>query len=133
MVKPPLVLVSMSPSVLLCVKYASAIPIVQSVWPRSPGRFRTQRPTVNLILAFWVVPSGRVLGRQGGPQNEHSRHPRAPIYFDSGRILVENRIGEEDEGFKICMCILDLNRPTIGATAVGHQVIDPEANVVEAT
>jgi len=46
--------------------------------------------------------------------------------------LVENRIGEEDEGFKICMCILDLNRPTIGATAVGHQVIDPEANVVDA-
>ena len=45
--------------------------------------------------------------------------PNAPIYFDNVRVPVENRIGEEGEGFKICMRILDLNRPTIGAVSVG--------------
>jgi alkylation response protein AidB-like acyl-CoA dehydrogenase len=45
--------------------------------------------------------------------------PDSPLYFDNVRVPVENRIGEEGEGFKICMRILDLNRPTVGATAVG--------------
>jgi len=45
--------------------------------------------------------------------------PNAPIYFDNVRVPVENRIGAEGEGFKICMRCLDLNRPTIGAVSVG--------------
>ncbi len=45
--------------------------------------------------------------------------PDSPLYFDNVRVPVENRIGEEGEGFRICMRILDLNRPTVGATAVG--------------
>ncbi|MGO8916025.1 MAG: acyl-CoA dehydrogenase family protein [Stellaceae bacterium] len=45
--------------------------------------------------------------------------PDASIYFDNVRVPVENRIGEEGDGFKICMRILDLNRPTIGAVSVG--------------
>lgn len=45
--------------------------------------------------------------------------PNAPIYLDNVRVPLENRIGEEGEGFKICMRILDLNRPTIGAVSVG--------------
>ena len=45
--------------------------------------------------------------------------PDSPLYFDNVRVPVENRIGEEGEGFKICMRILDLNRPTVGAVAVG--------------
>lgn len=45
--------------------------------------------------------------------------PNAPVYFDNMRIPAENRIGEEGDGFRICMRILDLNRPTIGAVSVG--------------
>ncbi len=45
--------------------------------------------------------------------------PDSPLYFDNVRVPVENRIGEEGDGFKICMRILDLNRPTVGAVSVG--------------
>jgi alkylation response protein AidB-like acyl-CoA dehydrogenase len=45
--------------------------------------------------------------------------PNAPIHFDNVRVPAENRIGEEGDGFRICMRILDLNRPTIGAVSVG--------------
>jgi alkylation response protein AidB-like acyl-CoA dehydrogenase len=34
-------------------------------------------------------------------------------------VPVENRVGEEGDGFKISMRILDMNRPTIGAVSVG--------------
>ncbi|MDQ8727103.1 acyl-CoA dehydrogenase family protein [Bradyrhizobium sp. LHD-71] len=45
--------------------------------------------------------------------------PNAPIFFDNVRIPEENMIGPEGQAFKTCMRILDLNRPTVGATAVG--------------
>ncbi|MDB5630502.1 MAG: acyl-CoA dehydrogenase [Tardiphaga sp.] len=60
---------------------------------------------------FTVGKSERKLGLNG--------IPNAPIYFDNVRVPDENRIGAEGEGFKICMRILDLNRPTIGAVSVG--------------
>jgi acyl-CoA dehydrogenase len=45
--------------------------------------------------------------------------PHADIYFDNVRVPVANRMGEEGKGFLSCMHILDLNRPTVAATAVG--------------
>lgn len=45
--------------------------------------------------------------------------PHANIYFDNVRVPVVNRMGEEGKGFTSCMHILDLNRPTVAATAVG--------------
>ncbi|WP_398474587.1 acyl-CoA dehydrogenase family protein [Tardiphaga sp.] len=60
---------------------------------------------------FSVGKSERKLGLNG--------IPNAPLHFDNVRVPSENRIGAEGEGFKICMRILDLNRPTIGAVAVG--------------
>jgi citronellyl-CoA dehydrogenase len=43
----------------------------------------------------------------------------AQIFFEGVRVPKRNRIGEEGKGFIACMRILDLNRPTVGAAAVG--------------
>jgi len=45
--------------------------------------------------------------------------PNAPVYLENERVPVENRVGEEGDGFKISMRILDMNRPAIGAVSVG--------------
>jgi alkylation response protein AidB-like acyl-CoA dehydrogenase len=45
--------------------------------------------------------------------------PNVQVYFDNVRIPAENMVGEEGRGFIACMRILDMNRPTIGAAAVG--------------
>jgi alkylation response protein AidB-like acyl-CoA dehydrogenase len=60
---------------------------------------------------FSVGKNERKMGLNGVPD--------ASLYFDNVRVPVENRIGEEGDGFRICMRILDLNRPTIGAVSVG--------------
>jgi alkylation response protein AidB-like acyl-CoA dehydrogenase len=60
---------------------------------------------------FGVGKNERKMGLNGVPD--------ASLYFDNVRVPVENRVGEEGDGFKICMRILDLNRPTIGAVSVG--------------
>jgi len=41
------------------------------------------------------------------------------VFFDDCRIPVDNLLGEEGEGFKIAMRILDRSRPGIGAQALG--------------
>jgi alkylation response protein AidB-like acyl-CoA dehydrogenase len=45
--------------------------------------------------------------------------PNTPIFLEDVRIPAENMIGPEGEAFKTCMHILNLNRPTVAATAVG--------------
>ncbi len=60
---------------------------------------------------FSVGKNERKMGLNGVPD--------ASIFLDNVRVPVENRIGEEGDGFKICMRILDLNRPTVGAVSVG--------------
>lgn len=45
--------------------------------------------------------------------------PHADIYFDNVRVPVANRMGDEGKGFLSCMHVLDLNRPTVAATALG--------------
>ena len=45
--------------------------------------------------------------------------PNTPIFLDDVRVPIENLVGEENKGFKASMRALDLNRPTIGAQAVG--------------
>ncbi len=45
--------------------------------------------------------------------------PNVPIFFDNVRVPEENMVGPEGRAFKTCMRILDLNRPTVGAIAVG--------------
>ncbi len=45
--------------------------------------------------------------------------PTGEVLFDEVRVPVENRVGEEGQGFYIAMHTLDRSRPTIGAQAVG--------------
>jgi alkylation response protein AidB-like acyl-CoA dehydrogenase len=45
--------------------------------------------------------------------------PTGEVVFDGVRVPLENRVGEEGEGFRIAMHTLDRSRPTIGAQAVG--------------
>jgi len=45
--------------------------------------------------------------------------PTAQIYFENCRIPVENRIGEEGEGWMIAMKTFDKSRPTVAAQALG--------------
>jgi len=46
-------------------------------------------------------------------------HPLGVVRFDSCRIPVANRIGEEGAGFKIAMSTLDMFRASVGAAAIG--------------
>ena len=74
----------------------------------------------NGISAFLVDTS--LPGFSHGPQDRKMGIrgvPNVPIFLDEVRVPAENMIGPEGEAFKTCMRILDLNRPTIGATAVG--------------
>ncbi len=41
------------------------------------------------------------------------------LFFDDCRVPVENRLGEEGEGFKLAMRVLDRSRPGVGAQALG--------------
>jgi len=45
--------------------------------------------------------------------------PNVQLFFENMRVPAENRLGEEGQGFKACMHILDLNRPTVAAAAIG--------------
>jgi alkylation response protein AidB-like acyl-CoA dehydrogenase len=45
--------------------------------------------------------------------------PTGEVVLEEVRVPVENRIGEEGQGFYIAMHTLDRSRPTIGAQAVG--------------
>jgi alkylation response protein AidB-like acyl-CoA dehydrogenase len=62
----------------------------------------------------WGVRVGKLekkLGVRGSPTGE--------VLFEDVRVPVENRIGEEGEGFYLAMGTLDRSRPGIGAQAVG--------------
>jgi butyryl-CoA dehydrogenase len=45
--------------------------------------------------------------------------PTVALHFQDCEVPVENRLGEEGEGFRIAMRTLDFTRPMTGATAVG--------------
>jgi len=60
----------------------------------------------------------RKMGRNGAPNNE--------LFFDDMVLPPDALVGEVGKGFTACMRILDLNRPTIAASALGlaHEALD---------
>lgn len=72
------------------------------------------------ISAFLVdtkSPGFRV-GRQEPKMGRHGA-PTYELYFDDVSVPAECMIGAEGQGFKACMKVLDLNRPTIAASSLG--------------
>jgi len=65
-----------------------------------------------------VGPSEKKMGQQGAHIHD--------VYFDNVRVPAENRIGAENQGFKIAMQVLDRGRIHIGAmcVAVATRLID---------
>ena len=45
--------------------------------------------------------------------------PNVQLFFEDMKVAADNRLGEEGQGFKACMQILNLNRPTVAAAAIG--------------
>ncbi|HEX2850674.1 MAG TPA: acyl-CoA dehydrogenase family protein [Acidimicrobiales bacterium] len=67
-----------------------------------------------VVEAGWGVKVAKLeekMGVRGSPTGE--------VIFDEVRVPVENRVGDEGQGFYIAMGTLDRSRPTIGAQAVG--------------
>jgi len=63
------------------------------------------------LKGFSVGKNERKLGIHGSPT--------VALHFTDCEVPVENRVGEEGEGFKVAMRTLEHSRPTIGAQAVG--------------
>jgi alkylation response protein AidB-like acyl-CoA dehydrogenase len=99
-------------------------------------RFITHGSVANLLTVF-ALTDAEAGGRKGmsafmvetatpgfaAPRIEHKMgirgSPTAELTFDDVRVPIENRLGEEGDGFKIAMATLDRSRLSIAAQAVG--------------
>lgn len=99
-------------------------------------RFITHGSVANVLTVF-ALTDPEAGGRRGmsafiveadtpgfaAPRVEHKMgirgSPTAELTFDDVRVPVENRIGDEGEGFRIAMATLDRSRLGIAAQAVG--------------
>jgi alkylation response protein AidB-like acyl-CoA dehydrogenase len=99
-------------------------------------RFITHGSVANLLTVF-ALTDPEAGGRKGmsafivetdtpgfaAPRIEHKMgirgSPTAELTFDDVRVPLENRLGDEGDGFKIAMATLDRSRLSIAAQAVG--------------
>ena len=72
------------------------------------------------ITAFLVEPGfpGFAVGKQERKMGIRAS-PTVALHLQDCEVPIENRLGEEGEGFRIAMRTLDYTRPMTGATAVG--------------
>jgi len=72
------------------------------------------------VTALLVEPGmkGFSVGKNEKKMGIHGS-PTVALHFTDCEIPVENRLGEENEGFKVALRTLEQSRPTIGAQAVG--------------
>jgi len=76
------------------------------------------------MRGFTVGKAERKLGIHGSPT--------VALHFSDCEVPVDNRLGQEGEGFKIAMQTLEQSRPTIGAQAVGIAQAALDASVAYA-
>lgn len=70
-------------------------------------------------LTAFAIDAGTAGCTAEGNIETISPHPLGTVVLRDVRIPVTMRIGEEGQGFKIAMSVLDLFRATVGAAAVG--------------
>jgi acyl-CoA dehydrogenase len=70
-------------------------------------------------LSAFAVEARTAGVRLGAPIETISPHPLGTVRFEGVRVPRAARIGEEGEGFKIAMAVLDVFRSTVGAAATG--------------
>ena len=72
------------------------------------------------VTAFLVEPTfkGFAVGKKERKMGIRAS-PTVAFHLEDCEVPVENRLGEEGEGFKIAMRTLDFTRPMTGASAVG--------------
>jgi acyl-CoA dehydrogenase len=62
--------------------------------------------------------AGLKIGRKEVKMGRHGS-PTYQVFFENMRIDADCLLGEEGSGFKACMKILDLNRPSVAASSLG--------------
>src|SRR5262249_33262563 len=77
------------------------------------------------MKGFSVGKNEKKLGIHGSPT--------VALHFSDCEIPLENRLGEEGEGFRVAMKTLERSRPTIGAQAVGIAQAAPDAALADDT
>jgi acyl-CoA dehydrogenase len=72
-------------------------------------------------VSAFLVPADLPGLSVGKPEKKMGQHGAQihDVIFDNVRVPVENRLGEEGEGFKVAMQVLDKGRLHIGALCVG--------------
>jgi alkylation response protein AidB-like acyl-CoA dehydrogenase len=62
--------------------------------------------------------TGLTVGRKEVKMGRHGS-PTYQVFFENMRVDADCLLGDEDNGFKACMKILDLNRPSVAASSLG--------------
>ena len=91
--------------------HAGVLTVFATVDPSQKARGVTAFLIEPGLPGFAVGKKERKMGIRGSPT--------VALHFSDCRVPVENRLGEEGEGFTIAMRTLDLTRPPTGAMAVG--------------
>ncbi|SAK80125.1 acyl-CoA dehydrogenase family protein [Caballeronia ptereochthonis] len=72
---------------------------------------------ISVFLVDTKTPGVRI-GRKETKMGRHGS-PTYQVFFENMRIDADCLLGEEGSGFKACMRILDLNRPSVAASSLG--------------
>ncbi|SAL64052.1 acyl-CoA dehydrogenase [Caballeronia choica] len=72
---------------------------------------------ISVFLVDTKTP-GLKIGRKEVKMGRHGS-PTYQVFFENMRIDADCLLGEEGSGFKACMKILDLNRPSVAASSLG--------------
>lgn len=72
---------------------------------------------ISVFLVDTKTP-GLKVGRKEVKMGRHGS-PTYQVFFENMRVDADCLLGEEGQGFKACMRILDLNRPSVAASSLG--------------